>query len=74
MSERQQARFRVRRQGNGYAVMGRGFYVWDEDRSAAIRAGMQLSSGHVGGAQATRLLYYRDDAAPTSASSEALDA
>lgn len=31
--------------GNGYAAEGRGFYVWDEDRSEVIRAVRELARG-----------------------------
>jgi len=74
MSETTRDRFRVRRQGLGYEVAGDGFYVWDEDRSAAIQAALDLQCGNVRGARAARLLYYRDQPGASTASPEALDA
>lgn len=78
MTGRNNIRFRVRREGNGFAVAGRRFYVWDEDRESAIRAAVQLDGGNLAHAQAKRLLYYPDDVAErrprATDDSEALDA
>jgi hypothetical protein len=75
MTGQQQFRFRVRREGTGYSVAGKGFYVWDEGRSSAVRAAMQLAGRNPAGAHAKRLLYYGNDtiAEISSASPEALD-
>jgi hypothetical protein len=38
----------VRRQGRGFAAEGRGFYVWDEDRSEVLRVARELERGNWG--------------------------
>lgn len=37
----------VQRRGNGFAVAGHGFYVWDEDMNEVLRAARELRRGRV---------------------------
>lgn len=66
-------RLRVRREGNGFAVEGRGFYVWDEDPEEVLKAARELLSGGHPRVPPRRMLLLRS-AETAKADAEALDA
>jgi hypothetical protein len=47
---------RVRAAGTGFAVEGKGFYVWDEDPQVVMDSADELERGNVTGAHARRVL------------------
>ncbi len=46
----------IRRQGAGYAVEGRGYYLWDDDLEALLLAAREIERGNVGSAAIKRML------------------
>ena len=66
----------VRPHGRGFAAEGRGFYVWDEDRSEVLRVARELQRGNWGVAATRGMLRVavRAPRARSLADPEALDA
>jgi len=62
---------RVRAAGTGFAVEGKGFYVWDEDPQVVLDSAEELERGNVTGARARRVLLIPVE---ELGSSESLDA
>ena len=50
----------IRRQGNGYAANGPGFYIWDEDVNEVLRIARELERGSVNLNRTTRFMLARE--------------
>lgn len=44
--KREDISYLLRRQGNGFALEGPGFYIWDEDPREVVRVASELRSGN----------------------------
>jgi len=50
----------IRREGEGYAADGPGFYIWDEDLNEVLRMARELAHGSVRWTATARFLQLRD--------------
>ena len=50
----------IRSQGNGYAVDGPGFYIWDEDMHEVLRMAREFERGRVNPTPTTRFMFFRE--------------
>ena len=54
------------RHEGGFAAQGPGFYIWDEDAKAVMRAARELLRGNFKVNPTTRFMVMRDDFQPSS--------
>jgi hypothetical protein len=50
----------IRPQGDGYAVDGPGFYIWDEDMHEVLRMAREFERGRVNPTSTTRFMLFRE--------------
>jgi len=50
----------IRREGEGYAADGPGFYIWDEDLNEVLRMARELGHGSVRLTSTARFLHLRE--------------